>query len=64
MHTYIYIHTHIYKSIDPPAIRHLPKRHTVGACNLQTLKLRNHKSSLKLKIIQQPGYLDQDLNSE
>ena len=30
-HTYIYMHTYIYISKGPPAIRHPPTRHTVGA---------------------------------
>ena len=33
-HTYIYMHTHIYKSIGPPAIGHQPTSHTVGASYL------------------------------
>ena len=32
-HTYIYMHTHIIH-IGPPAIRHLPTRHTVDASYL------------------------------
>ena len=55
-HTYIYMHTHI--QIHRPYGYPPPADAPHYRCQLpaQTLKLRNRKISVKLRIFQQPGY--------
>ena len=45
-HMYIFMHTRIYKSIGPLAIRHLPTRHTVGNNNKTQMIMLSREKNL------------------